>query len=192
MTTTLFALIFFAILLLALLGVALRDPSRLAKPASRLASVGELDHRHVAYFPQIRQAMDPHDFLFLALRGSKRLGRRVRRERREIVLAYLQCLRNDFLNVWRLARVTASLSPRVGAAQEFARLRLGLTFSLRYEMVRLKLRLGFSPLPELGALSQVVSRLAMRLETAMKEIGERTALAAKLGSSLDGRDLNTP
>jgi hypothetical protein len=192
LTTTLLVLIFFAILLLALLGVALRDPRRLAKPASRLASFGELDHRHVTYFPQVRQAMDPHDFLFLALRGSRRLGRRVRRERREIVFAYLQCLRNDFLKLWRLARVAASLSPQVGAAQEFARLRLGLTFSVRYEMVRIKLLCGFAPLPELGSLSEVVGRLSIRLESAMRDLGERAALGTKLASSLDGRDLNTP
>lgn len=86
----------------------------------------------------------------------------------------------------------ASLSPRVGVAQEIARLRLGVVFYLRYEMVRVKFLIGFSPVPELGTLSEAVSRLAIRLETAMRDLGERAALAAKLASTLDGRDLNTP
>lgn len=110
-----------------------------------------------------------------------------------IALAYLACLREDFLKLWRLARVIASMSPQVGVGQELARLRLGLTFSMRYEMIRIQFLFGFSPLPELGSLSDVVSRLSIRLETAMKDLGERAALAAKLGSSLDnGQGLDTP
>jgi len=88
--------------------------------------------------------------------------------------------------------VIASMAPQVGAAQELERLRLGLAFSWRYEMIRLKFLLGFAPLPELGSLSEVVSRLSIRLETTMKDLGERAALAAKLASSLEGRGLDTP
>ena len=85
------------------------------------------------------------------------------------------------------------MSPQVGVGQELARLRLGLIFSLRYEMVRVKFLFGFSPLPDLGFLSDVVSWLSLRFETAMKNLGERAALAAKLGSSLDnGQGLDTP
>jgi hypothetical protein len=84
------------------------------------------------------------------------------------------------------------MAPQVGAAQELERLQLGLVFSWRYEMIRLKFLLGFAPLPELGSLSEVVSRLSIRLETTVKDLGERAALAATLTSSLDGRGLNTP
>jgi len=41
-------------------------------------------------------------------------------------------------------------------------------------------------------LSEVISRLSIRLETAMKDLGERAALAARLASSLEGRGLDTP
>lgn len=180
------------ILLLLLLAWVLRDPRKLAKLGADLSPAEDLDRRHVTYFPQVRQTMAAQDFAFLASRGSRSLTRRVRTERRKIALAYTACLRGDFLKLWRLARVIASMSPQVGASQELERFRLGLAFSWRYEMIRIKILFGFAPLPELGSLSDVVSRLSIRLETAMKELGERAALAAKLASSLDGRGLDTP
>jgi hypothetical protein len=91
-----------------------------------------------------------------------------------------------------LARVIASMSQQLGMTQELQRLQLGLMFSWRYEMIRIQFLLGFAPLPEMSALSEVISSLSVRLETAMKDIGERAALAAKLASSLDGRGVNTP
>jgi hypothetical protein len=190
---TFLLLIGFAVLILLLLVWVLRDPRKHAKPDGDTDSGEEFDQRHVSYFHQIRQALAAEDFAFLASRGSPELTRRIRGERRKIALAYLACLRGDFLKLWRLARVIASMSPQVGVGQELARLRLGLIFSLRYEMIRVKFLLGFSPLPELGSLSDAVSRLSIRLETAMKNLGERAALAAKLGSSLgNGQGLDTP
>jgi hypothetical protein len=185
-------LIGFAVLMLLLLVWALRDPRKHGRPAGDLDSTDEVSQRHVCYFPQVRQALAAEDFAFLSSRGSPRLARRIRGERRKIALAYLYCLRVDFLKLWRLARVIASMSPQVGVAQELARLRLGVAFSLRYEVIRIKFLFGFAPLPELGSLSDVVSRLSIRLETAMKDLGERAALAAKIASSLDGRGLDTP
>jgi hypothetical protein len=182
----------FAVLLVLLLAFVLRDPRKLTQPDVDLGYAEDLDRPHVTYFPQVRQAMAAEDSAFLASRASQALTRRVRRERRKIALAYLACLRGDFLKLWRLARVIASMAPQVGAAQELERLRLGLVFSWRYEMLRMKFLLGFAPLPELGSLSEVVSRLSIRLETAMKDLGERAVLAAKLASSLDGRGLDTP
>jgi hypothetical protein len=183
----------FAVLLLILLASVLRDPRRLSNSDDDLASKEELGRRHVTYFPQVRQAIDAEDFTFLASRGLPKLTDRVRKERRTIALAYLVCIRADFLRLWRLARVIASMSPQVGAAQEFSRLRLGLVFSLRYEIIRIKFFFGIAPLPELGSLSNEVSRLSIRLETAMKNLGESAALASKFTSSLhDGRGLDTP
>jgi hypothetical protein len=190
---TFLLLISFAVLILLLLVWVLRDPRKHARSDGDPDSNEEFGQRHVSYFPQVRQALVGEDFAFLASRGSPQLARRLRRERRKIALAYLACLREDFLKLWRSARVIASMSPQVGVRQELARLRLGLIFSLRYEMIRVKFLFGFSPLPELGSLSDVVSRLSIRLETAMKNLGERAALAAKLGSSLDnGQGLDTP
>jgi hypothetical protein len=179
-----------AILFVILLVLVLRDPRKLAKSGDDLYPTKDPDRRHLTYFRQVRQAIAQEDYVFLASRGSRMLTRRIRYERRAIALTYLRCLRNDFLDLWRLARVIASLSPQVGIGQEFARLRLGLLFYVRYEMVRIKFLCGFSPLPELGALNEAVSRLAVRLETAMNNLGERAALATKLASTLDGRGFN--
>jgi hypothetical protein len=164
----------FAILLILLLAWVLRDPRKLPLPDVDLGYAEDSDRRHVTYFPQVRQARAAEDSAFLASR------------------AYLACLRGDFLKLWRLARVIASMAPQVGAAQELERLRLGLAFSWRYEMIRMKFLLGFAPLPDLGSLSEVVSRLSIRLEATMKDLGERAALGAKLASSLEGRGLDTP
>jgi hypothetical protein len=180
------------ILLLLLLAWVLRDPRKPAKLGADLSSAGELDRRHVNYFPQVKQALAAEDFAFLASRGSRAMARLVRKERQKIALAYLACLRSDFLKLWRLARVITSMSQQVGAKQELERLRLGLAFTWHYEMIRIKFLLGFAPLPELGSLSEVISRLSIRLETAMKDLGERAALAAQLASSLDRRGLDTP
>ena len=180
----------FALLLLILLVGVLRESERRGKPENDLAFMEESGQSHATYLRQVQQAMAAEDFQFLAARGSRELSRRTRKERRKIVLAYLYCLRDDFLKLWRLARIISAMSPKVGVGQEFARLRLGVFFYLHYELIRVKFRFGFAPLPELGSLSEVVSRLAVRLETAMRELGERAALAAKLASTLDGRRLD--
>jgi hypothetical protein len=178
--------------LLVLLIWILRDPRKSAKPRSHLLGVEDFERRHVTYFPQVRQALAEEDFGYLAAHASLELSRSVRKDRRKVVLAYLSFLRNDFLKLWRLAKVIAALSPKVGASQEFERLRLGLVFYMHYGLIRFKFQFGFSPVPELGSLNEMVSCLAIRLETAMNELGERAAAASKFASALDGRHLNTP
>ena len=181
----------FAVLLLILLVDVVRESERHVKPENDLGFPDESGRSHAAYLRQVRQAMAAEDFEFLAAHGSRELSQRTRKERRRIVLSYLCCLRNDFLKLWRLARIISRMSPKVSVAQEFVRLRLGLIFSLRYEMIRIKFLLGFAPLPELGSLSEFVSRLAVRLETAMRELGERAALTGKFASPLDVRRLDS-
>jgi hypothetical protein len=186
------ALFGFAFLLLILLASVLRGPSRVSMQDAAVDSMEIPDRAHVTFFPQIKQALAVQDSAYLASLGMNALANRVRKERRKIALAYLACMRNDFQRLWRLGRVISSMSPQVGTAQEFRRFQLGLAFSLRYEMIRIKLLIGFAPLTELGALSEVVSRLSIRMETAMQDLGERAALAAKLASSLDRRGLDVP
>ena len=192
MTYAFTALFGFAFLLLILLVWVLRAPKRVSRPDATAGLTEFSDRTHVTFFPQIKQALAVQDSAYLASLGRNALANRVRKERRKIALDYLACLRNDFQKLWRLGRVVSSLSPQVGTAQEFRRLQLGLAFALRYEMIRIKLLFGFAPRAELGALSEVVSRLSIRLETAMQDLGERAALASKLASSLDGRGLDVP
>lgn len=180
-------IVFFPIVaaLLILLLWALRSPTKRKGLSVDLASLEQAGRRHATYLPLIRQALSPSDFAFLSSRGSPELARRTSKERRRIALSYLSELREDFQRLLRLARVVAALSPEVGAAQELERLRLSLEFSWRYQMVRARLHSDLLALPKLNALSLMVSELAVRMETAMKELGERAAIGAQLTSSLD-------
>jgi len=173
--------------LLLLLAWALRGPGKLKDSGASPNDLDKSDRRHVNYLPQIRQALGSGDYEFLAGRGGQVLQRRVRRERRDVALTYLSALREDFQGLLRMARVIAVLSPEIVAVQEFERLRLTVKFLWRYEMIRMKLQVGSVSLPQLDALGSLISGLSVRLEAAIKELGERAALAVKLASPPDRR-----
>jgi hypothetical protein len=178
------------VLLLLLLGWALRTPRKRGGISVGLGALEETGQRHVTYLPQIRQALAPADFEFLASRASAKLTSRVRKERRRIAFTYLYAIQEDFRRLLRLARVIAVLSPEVHTAQEFERLRLSVQFTLRCQMIRVELLLGLAPLPQLSGLSRMVSGFAVRMETAITELGERAALATELASSLERRGVS--
>ncbi len=190
MSFTFILFVSIVVALLILLAWALRNPAQRKALKIEPASLEQPGPRHSTYLPLIRQALSPTDLEFLATRGSPGLARRARKERQRVTLSYLDELRNDFQRLLRLARVVASLSPEVGAAQEFERLRLSFRFSCRCQMVRVGLYSGLLVLPQLGGLSQMVSELAVRMEAAMQELGERAVLAAKLASSPDQRGVD--
>ena len=187
-----FILIFGVIaILLLLLFWALRTPKRdTSVGESTMGSMEEPARPHATYFGVIRQAMSEEDFEFLAARGPLRMVRRTHKERARIAMLYLTDLRADFQRLLRLARVIAVLSPEVAASHEFERLRLTLRFSWRYRMVRMGLYLGLLFLPQLSGLSMMVSELALHMEVAMKELGDRAAVAAELASTLNRRGLD--
>ena len=179
-----FSLIVVALLLL--LAWALRAPGKNLRRKFDVASLEESGRRHATYFALIRQAASPADMEFLARRGSPEIVRRVRRERRNVALQYLTQLREDFQRLLRLARAVAALSPAVGSRQELERLWLSLEFSWRYQMIRAGLYYGLLPVPQLNSLSHMVSQLAVQMETCLKELGERAAMAVQMASTLDG------
>jgi len=185
MTLTLLVFSILTVCLIGLLFWALRSPAKSKFSNADLKFAESLGRQHLAYFPQIERAILAEDFAFLAWRGSAKLAQRVRKERRAVTLRYLACLRGEFMKLWRLARVVAAMSPRVAPLGEFARFRLGVAFNLRCELLRVKFVLGFSPVPDFRAVSQAVSTLAMRMETAIIELGERAALAPEIGSAFD-------
>jgi hypothetical protein len=187
------SLLVFAIpvaILLLLLGWALYGSRRRVEKAPDSRVLEDLSRGHVLCLPQIRQALSPQDFSFLASRGSKKLTRRVRHERRRIAFAYLAALQADFRKLLKLARLIALLSPKVVAVQEFEQLRLSCEFSLRCQWIRARLILGPTPFSQLNAMSSLVSGLSVRLETAITELGERAFLASELASSPHGRGVN--
>ncbi|MFI5058598.1 MAG: hypothetical protein ACHQLQ_10455 [Candidatus Acidiferrales bacterium] len=177
----------FVAVLLVLLIWSLRSPKKQAYSSLDPAAFQGPDRRHATYLSQIHRALAPADLEFLASQGSAKLARRVRKERRRIALLYLSSVQEDFQKLLRLARVIAVLSPEVVANQEFERLRLGVQFSFRCQMIRIRLFCGFAALPQLSGLSQMVSGFAVRMETAIAELGERAALATELASSLESR-----
>jgi hypothetical protein len=177
----------FVAVLLVLLIWSLRSPKKQAYSSLDPAAFQGPDRRHATYLSQIHRALAPADLEFIASRGSAKLARRVREQRRRIALLYLSSVQKDFQKLLRLARVIAVLSPEVGATQEFERLWLGVQFSFHCRMIRIRLFCGFATLPQLSGLSQMVSGFAARMETAIAELGERAALATELTSSLESR-----
>jgi hypothetical protein len=190
MSFGMFFFIGFVAVLLLLLVWALRRPVRPATPETIPIALRETGKRHVSFLPAIQQALGKTDLEFLSQRGPSELVRRVRRERQRIALAYLSALRQDFEGLLRMASIIAKLSPKLAAMQEFERFRLTLEFAWRYSVIRLQLRAGLAPIPQLEELSELLSALSIRMETAVREIGEQAALAAKLASSLDGSDID--
>jgi hypothetical protein len=164
----------------------------LRKPAGSKRNPWNLDDNmsHIQYFPQMLQALSLADERYLAARAGSDMARTVRMERRRILFAYLASLQEEFQRLTQLARVIASLSPEVAGRQEFERLRLNIVFLYRLQIVRAKLRFGAPVLPDLGEVSNLVSAVRVRMDAAMKELGERAALAAEMASAMDRRDSN--
>ncbi len=182
-------LIFFfgIVAVLVILAVwSLRGPGRGVLPKLESALLAGTSRPHVVYLPQIRRALASADFVYLSSRGWGDLAHRLRKERRRIALAYLPAVKQDFATMLRLARVIAGLSPEIRTLQEWERLRLTARFYYRYQLTRLGLLSGFTLAGQLQDLSLIVSALSVRMESAMKELGERAAAAAQLASSLDG------
>ena len=114
----------------------------------------------------------------------------MQKERRRVALAYLVALHEDFTSLLHLATVVAALSPDLAPAQETERVWLKVQFNCRYQMVRAALRIGMVPARVLESLSHVVSELAVSMEMAISEFGERATMAAKLASPLDGQGVD--
>lgn len=136
--------------------------------------------QHLCNMGTIRRSQDRADLQYAAERGGDELAKRLRRERRGVAMMYLNFLRSDFEQLLRIARVVALLSPELSKSYEYERVRLSVLFRLRFQLVRARLLFGNVAMPELAALGQMVSSLAIRMETAMETLGERAALAANL------------
>lgn len=190
MNLALFAFIAIVVVLLLLLAWALRGNGPHGESHSNWKILEESGRSHVSFLPQMRQALKSEDEGFLARTGPSGLRTRVNRERRRVALSYIVALRQDFEELMRISKVLAALSPQVGVGQEFERLRLRASFLWRYRIIWLSLQTGFAPLPQLSELSNLLSAYSVRLEEAMKEMGERAALVADMVSSRDRRRIH--
>jgi hypothetical protein len=175
------AAVFLSIGILLLLTIAwLAFSGTRHRPEVARSGNRELECLHISSLPQIKQALANSDFMYLEQQGYPALAKRLRKERQRIALNYLACLRVEFQKLLRLARMVAVMSPNVAVAQEVQGLRLNLEFSYRYYLIYFRLVTGIAPLEAIGSLSNMVSALTIRMETAISELGERAALAAEL------------
>jgi hypothetical protein len=185
-TSTLIVVSGAAVLLLAAMIWALRAPGRLTRGNFDLNALEQPGRRHATYLSLIRHAASSDDLAFLSKRGYTKVHSRLHRERRKVVLLYLDHLRSDFDRLTKMARAVAALSPSVGIRQELERVQLSFEFLARYYSIRLAFGWGFVPIAQLSRLSQVVSQLSVEMETSMKEFGERAAMAVRTASPIDG------
>jgi hypothetical protein len=146
----------------------------------------ERETRHISYLPQIKQALGQADYEYLSVRGPAGLSNRVRKERKRIALNYLVALRSDFERLQHIARLVAVMSPEIAVAQELQGMRLNLEFSVRYRIIYFRLLADIAPASAINNLSNLISALTVRLETAISNLGESAALAAELGSPHNG------
>lgn len=181
-------------LIIALLFVALvwslRGAQKRTASSPLPALPQDLQGSHIAHLPQILRALASTDYEFASERIPQEALRRMRRDRQRVALAYLYALREEFDELLRTARGIAALSPQVAADQELERAVLTLNFLWRYRIIRIGLQMGFAPLPQIRNLSNLLSGLSVRLEAAMKELGERAAQMAEMVSSHDRRRIH--
>ena len=173
------------VVVLLLLAWVFHSSNKSAKSRNFAGALGEAGRSHVEHLPQIRQALGREDEEFLMQAGEHALRRRLKKERRRIALSYLKASRQDFERLLHTATFIAALSPEIGVGQEFERLRLTATFLWKYRAVQLALFAGYAPLPEVASLSNFIGGLSVRLEAAVKAMGERAALAAEMISASD-------
>lgn len=174
------AAVFATIGLLFLLAIAWLAFSGTRRKTEAVRTGGrERECPHISHFPQIKQALANADFIYLRDQGYPALAKRIRKERRRIALNYLACLRVEFEKLLHLARMVAVMSPHVAVAQEVQGFRLNLEFTYRYYLIYFRLVSGVAPLEAIGNLSNLVSALMVRMETAVSELGAQAALGAE-------------
>jgi hypothetical protein len=162
----------------AVLLVRLLQPRRHFTKAERLPIDRTMESalpKHYRFFPQIRQALSAGDDKYLREVAPPHIARQVLRERRAVAKRFLRGLHEDFSSLERLARMVASLSPVVSREQETERVLLGFRFRLLYALVWLRLSTGRVPLQQIEHLTELVGRLALRMEQAMAEISALSA-----------------
>lgn len=168
-----------ALLLLWLTLWLLREPAggRPAPPSPKQhPQIEELFPLHCRHFPQIRQVLLREDGEWLRQRTGGRLLRRWHAERRRVAELFLAGLREDFQHLTRLARAVAALSPQLSQKQESELFWLSVRFQALYLLVRVRVRLGVSPLTGLTRLTEILGNLAAGIESTIGSL-EQAALA---------------
>jgi hypothetical protein len=185
-TITLLIFVALAVILALLLMWAVR-PSRKC-----LLSVDEVlnalsEKRHYARLPQILQSLREEDTDFLYTRGYDDLAVRLRRERKQIALCYLNSLEEEYQLLLEASRVLARTAPEISVMHELGRFRLSMRFVLCCRYLRWRLWLGLQPWDVFGILSDMEGEMTLQLEIAAARIGERAAIASEFPLILKDR-----
>lgn len=190
MTWMLLSFLLLAAALLVILIWALRGVSKSSENRDLDVLTRDSGQSHAIHFLKVRQLFSADDLALLSLRGSPRLAKRVRKDRRLIALDYLNALHQDFRGLLQLARALAALSPEVAAQDESERFWLSVRFAWRFQITRAVLLLGFSPLPQLHGMIQMIGSLSVRLDTALARLGEDMLQTRGLASPLNRSGMN--
>ena len=178
--------IFAALVLLGLLAYAIRPIEKRAfSPDSVFEALS--GPRHSFRLPQILQSLQPSDTEFLERRGLRSLRQRVRSERKQIAIRYLNHLESDYETLLEASRILAAMSPEVAPMQEFERLRLSVRFAKNCFLMRLRLRAGLAPWKGFTTISDMATTMSLRMESATSQIGLQSALAADRASFMKER-----
>src|SRR5208283_3564574 len=141
--------------------------------------------RHSFWLPHIIQSLQPSDTEFLQRRGLRSLRQRIRSERTQIAIRYLNHLESDYETLLEASRILAVMSPEVVPMQEFERLRLSVRFARNCFLMRLRLRAGLAPGKGFAQISDMATTMSFRMESATSQIGLQTALATGRASFTD-------
>jgi hypothetical protein len=175
-----------ALLLLGLLAYAARPiETRALSPDSVFEAL--LEPRHSFRLPQILQSLQPSDTEFLERRGLRSLRQRIRSERTQIAIRYLNQLESDYETLLEASRILAVMSPEIVAMQEFERLRLSVRFAQNCFLMRLRLRAGFAPWKGFATISDMATTMSFRMESATLQIALQSALATDSASFMEER-----
>src|SRR6266403_2693635 len=121
-------IILFALLLVVLLALALRPPTRQIKPPLDVFEALS-QSRHSSRMSHILQALQPADTEFLRQTGQLALMQTLRRQRRRIALRYLDQLQEEFQELIEISRLLAVMSPELIGMEEMERWKLSLAFA---------------------------------------------------------------
>jgi hypothetical protein len=178
MSLPLLLFIAIAVVLILLLAWAARPPKRVLLTVDDvLAALSE--ERHYARLPQILQSLRKEDTKFLFDEGHEELAGRLRVERKEIALRYLNYLEDEFQLLLEASRILARIAPEVAPMDELERFKRNVRFVLSCRYLQWRLRLGLQPWNVFGTLSDMEGELTLQLEAATVKLGERAALAAE-------------
>lgn len=174
MTLSLLLFVGVTLFLVVLLVWAARPPRQLLiTPEDVLRVLSE--ERHYARLPQILQSLQKDDTEYIRQRGHDTLLNRLRQERKQIAIRYLDYLEEEFGILLEASRILAKLAPQLSTMRELDRFAKNLRFLLCCRYLRWQLRFGMQPWNAFGVISDMTGAMTLQIEAAITRLGEHAA-----------------